>query len=198
MRYQRMTADGIAGLQRVPSLRARDRCAPPAQIGLVRAEARRPSRRRRRCSRAIAGSAARDRPARPAACRAAIVRIRSCIWRCGDDHEEADDRRTPARRGPRPTLQRLLFAGRDDHLRRRRFAGGERRRQRIAAGQRRRDRRAPTPAARPDSRSRQRRITRSIAGSRSRTIDDGVVDRRRSRAAASARRASSRRRRAAR
>ena len=48
--------------------------------------------------------------------------------------------------------------GRGDHLGRRRLAGRERGRERIAARQRRRDRRAPTPAARAGSGSRQRRI----------------------------------------
>ena len=57
-------------------------------------------------------------------------------------------------------------AGRGDHLRRRRLAGGERRGERIAARQRRRDLRRRRPDAAPGSFSRQRRITRSTAGSK--------------------------------
>ena len=89
-------------------------------------------------------------------------------------------RSTPIAATAARNRQRLARAGGGDHLRRRRFAGGERGRERIAAGQRRRDgerRRGPFVDLRPQALQdrRARSSDRGVLTMRGRRQDAGLL-----------------------
>ncbi len=87
----------------------------------------------------------------------------------GEDHDRGEDGESAPEQRPRLHRREGAFrAGRGDHLRRRRLAGGQRRRQRIAARQRRRDLRG------------RRRTGRRLLleAAQDHALDDGVESRR--------------------
>ncbi len=153
---------------------ATDELVVAIQVGIAGASRnRRPSRRSARCSRATRGSAARGRRAPPAACRAASAR-RPCVRGETATRITRPITTSATAARPRPTPSASLSPAAASIA----ATASRRRRAPRPADRRPAARRRPsarTPAAGPDRASRQRRISRSTAGSRSRTIDEGVV-----------------------